>query len=81
MGVGWDSATDVQVLAAALSHLFLQWYFLSAKERMNNYLVSYLGLRTRKETALESPLQALMCNGSYTSLLIPMEVKKKVKLL
>ena len=76
-GVGWNSATDVQVLAAALSHLFLQWYFLSAKERMNNYLVSYLGLRTRKETALESPLQALMSNDTLHPSSFQWKLKRK----
>ena len=75
--MGWNSATDVQVLAAALSHLFLQWYFLSAKERMNNYLVSYLGLRTRKETALESPLQALMSNDTLHPSSFQWKLKRK----
>lgn len=72
---GRDAATDVQVPAAALSHLFFQWYFLSAKESMNNNLVSYLGLRIMKETALESPSQALMCNDT----LHPSSFQRKLK--
>lgn len=74
---GRDAATDVQVPAAALSHLFFQWYFLSAKESMNNNLVSYLGLRIRKETALESPLQALMCNDTLHPSSFQWKLKRK----